>query len=77
MERGGGVHTVPVPNSKRWCNKHDGRVISRHNSKEVAVGVGRVAARRLRVEHTIHLEDGTIGEKNSYGNDPCPPRDGE
>jgi hypothetical protein len=28
------------------------------------------------VEHTIHRGDGQISEKNSYGNDPHPPKDG-
>lgn len=27
------------------------------------------------VEHTVKKLDGTIGEKNSYGNDANPPRD--
>jgi hypothetical protein len=52
----------------------NGRVVSRHRLKEIAVEAGRVIARKLAVEHTIHLGDGTIGEKNSYGNDPHPPR---
>jgi hypothetical protein len=75
MKRGGGVHTVPSPAGSGWCNKVDGKVISRHRLKESAVETGREAARRLKVEHTIHLSDGSIGEKNSYGNDPYPPRD--
>ena len=77
MNRGGGVHTVPAQDSERWWNKVNGEVVSRHLTKETAVMVGRGIARRLKVEHTIHLQDGSIGEKNSYGNDPCPPRDGE
>ena len=36
---------------------------------------GREIAIRLRVEHSIHREDGAITEKNSYGNDPNPPKD--
>ena len=76
MKRGGGVHTVPVPNSKRWQNVRNGKQLSRHNSKEVAEAAGRQIARELEVEHTIHNEDGVIGEKNSYGNDPFPPKDG-
>ena len=77
MKQGGGVHTVPVPESegKGWRNKVDGVVLSRHRTKEVAVATGREIARRLKVEHTIHNEDGEIGEKNSYGNDPNPPKD--
>lgn len=69
MERGGGVHTVPAPG---WLNKVDGKVVSRHQKKDDAVEAGRAIARKLRVEHTIHREDGTIGETNSYGNDPFP-----
>ena len=76
MKRGGGVHTVPAPGSAGWCNTLDGRVTSRHRLKRTAVATGREIARRLEVEHTIHREDGQISEKNSYGNDPCPPRDG-
>jgi hypothetical protein len=78
MKRGGGVHTVPAPGEKTgWWNKRNGRVISRHRQKEIAVETGREIARKLRVEHSIHRSDGAITEKNSYGNDPCPPKDGK
>jgi hypothetical protein len=76
MERGGGVHTVPSPEGKGWCNEVDGEIISRHRYKESAEEAGRAIAKQLRVEHTIHRGDGVISEKNSYGNDPFPPRDG-
>jgi hypothetical protein len=66
---------VPSPISAGWWNKVDGKVISRHRLKENAVEAGRAVARELKVEHTIHLSDGSIGEKNSYGNDPFPPKD--
>jgi hypothetical protein len=75
MKRGGGVHTVPSPVTSGWWNKVGGKVISRHRLKDDAVEAGRAIARDLKVEHTIHLSDGTIGEKNSYGNDPFPPKD--
>jgi hypothetical protein len=70
MKRGGGVHTVPSLVGAGWWNRLDGRVISRHRLKESAEEAGRAVARELAVEHTIHLSDGTIGEKNSYGNGP-------
>jgi hypothetical protein len=41
-----------------------------HDTKAAAVAAGRDEARRRRTEHVIHNEDGTIGERNSYGNDP-------
>ena len=75
MNPGGGVHTVPAPGDRTgWWNVMDGKTLSKHRLKEVAVESGRVVARRFKVEHTIHKEDGTIGEKNSYGHDPHPPK---
>jgi Uncharacterized protein conserved in bacteria (DUF2188) len=76
MNRGGGVHTTPVVGGTGWLNQADGCVLSRHRLKRVAVAAGRAAARARQVEHTIHRADGVITEKNSYGNDPHPPRDG-
>jgi ketosteroid isomerase-like protein len=73
----GEVHTVPTPNGEGWANEVRGEVVSRHHTKEHAVEHGRELARRSRVEHVIHNRDGRIAEKNSYGNDPCPPRDGQ
>ena len=35
---------------------------------------GKAAAQRDRVEHVIKNLDGTIGQKNSDGNDPHPPK---
>ncbi|MFL5614795.1 MAG: DUF2188 domain-containing protein [Gemmatimonadaceae bacterium] len=76
MSRGGGVHTVPgkIPG---WINEMDGKVLSWHRTKEEAVSAGRRQAEHGRVEHTIHNRNGVISEKNSYGNDPFPPHDGE
>lgn len=75
MKRGGGVHTVPSPIGSGWWNKVDEKVLSRHRIKEAAVAAGREIAKRLEVEHSIHRSDGAITEKNSYGNDPNPPKD--
>lgn len=69
------IHTVPNPNGAGWVNKQGGEVISRHRTKEAAAERGRKEARADRAEHTIHKRDGTIAEKNSYGNDPNPPKD--
>ena len=55
-----------------WKNREEGQEawISEHSSKEQAVQVGRDLARERKVEHIIKNKDGTIGERNSYGNDP-------
>ena len=39
-------------------------------TKAEAVQAGRDEARRPQTEHVIHNEDGSIGERNSYGPDP-------
>lgn len=77
-KRGGSgksVHTVPNPDGKGWVNKVGGEVESRHRTKENAVDKGRDIARDVHGEHVIHNKNGQIGEKNSYGNDPNPPKD--
>lgn len=75
MKRGGGVHTVPAATGPGWWNKRNGKILSRHPRKEDAVEAGREIARKVREEHSIHRSDGAITEKNSYGNDPNPPKD--
>lgn len=67
------VHTVP--NNKNWQNKVDGVVVSNHKTKANAEKAGRLKAKQLETEHVVHNRDGRIGEKNSYGNDPNPPKD--
>lgn len=69
------VHTTPNPNGEGWVNQVGGEVVSHHHKKDTAVERGREIARENHSEHVIHRQDGTIGEKNSYGNDPFPPRD--
>ena len=69
MNRAGPVHTVPAE-KKGWWNKQDGVVLSWHPTKRIAVEAGRATAKSLEVEHSIHRLDGSITEKNSYGNDP-------
>jgi hypothetical protein len=56
----------------QWKNKAegDGRALSVHETKAAAVGAGRQMAIARKVEHIIRNMDGTIGERNSYGNDP-------
>ena len=75
MKRGGGIHTVPVPRGDGWQFQVAGVVSQPFSTKRAAMKAARYLARRLKVEHTIHRLDGRISQKNSYGNDSCPPRD--
>lgn len=66
---GNGVHTVP--SSGHWANEVDGQQIGKtYDRKDDAVTAGRDLAKDRQLEHHIHNQDGTISEKNSYGNDP-------
>ncbi len=69
------VHTTPSPEGAGWINTRAAEVVSKHHTKEKAVEKGRAIARKDGTEHVIHREDGTIGQKNSYGNDPASSRD--
>jgi hypothetical protein len=56
----------------QWKNRVEGssRASSVHPTKAAAVTAGRQMAMSRKVEHIIRKMDGTIGERNSYGNDP-------
>lgn len=44
-------------------------------TKAAAVDRAREIAINQKSEMIVHKADGTIQCRNSYGNDPCPPRD--
>jgi hypothetical protein len=59
-----------------WKSKVEGSNRAAHTggTKAEQQSVGRQMAKDRGVEHTIRKQDGTIGEKNSYGHDPHPPK---
>jgi hypothetical protein len=66
----GFIHTVHK--GGQWINEvEEGPEIGGiHARKEEAVQAGRARAQHDKTEHVIHNQDGTISERNSYGNDP-------
>lgn len=70
----GDIHTVH--RNGRWYNEVEGgkRASNSADTKAEAQKIGRDMSRDRGVEHVIHNKDGKIGERNSYGNDPFPPR---
>ena len=53
----------------------EGSARSTHTTKEAAVAAGRTLAKSLAPsELYIHKMDGTIEDKDTYGDDPFPPR---
>jgi Uncharacterized protein conserved in bacteria (DUF2188) len=70
MARKRPVHTVPHEDG--WANRREGatRVMKKFATKAEAQAAGRETARRDKTEHLIHKRDGTVGSRNSYGDDP-------
>jgi Uncharacterized protein conserved in bacteria (DUF2188) len=65
-----------VPNSGGWSVKKagSGKSSSIHILKEDAIAAARKIAINQKTELYIHGRDGRIRERNSYGNDPHPPK---
>ena len=70
-------HVVPNTYRGGWDVKRNGaQKASIHTETKVeAVKIGRVMSQRAGSELVIHGKDGRIQQKDSHGNDPCPPRD--
>jgi uncharacterized protein YdaT len=66
-----------VPRDDGWAVRGEGnkRDTSRHDTQKEAIDAARDIAINQRGEVVIHGRDGKIRDKDSYGNDPCPPRD--
>lgn len=69
------VHVVQHGN--QWATKREGgeRASSVHSTQAQAIEAARSMARQGEGELLIHGRDGQIRARDSYGNDPCPPKD--
>jgi hypothetical protein len=65
-----------VPNGDGWGVRGEGneRLTSRHSTQRDAIDAAREIAIRNRTEVVIHRTDGRIRDRDSYGNDPFPPK---
>ncbi|MCB9858801.1 MAG: DUF2188 domain-containing protein [Phycisphaerales bacterium] len=66
-----------VPQGKQWAVKPEGskEPVSKHRTQGAAEDAGRKLARKNEGELVIHRPNGQIRDKDSYGNDPNPPKD--
>lgn len=69
------VHVVP--DGKGWSVKPEGagKPLSKHRTQKAASEAGRKVAKQNQSELVIHRPNGQIRDKDSFGNDPCPPKD--
>jgi len=70
------LHVVKNPESG-WDGKkpHAKRVSCHADTKAEAFDRTRDICINQKAECVIHGKDGKIQNSNSYGNDPCPPKD--
>ena len=60
-----------VPNGGMWQVKpENSKAISTHRTQQNAINRGTPLAKRNESELVIHRPNGTIRDKESYGNDP-------
>ncbi len=69
-------HVVPNPNGGWDIKKGGGEKSIKHtDTKQDAVDIARQISKKQQSELVIHNKDGKISQKDSHGNDPCPPVD--
>lgn len=68
-------HVVPADDG--WGVRGEGneRLTSRHDTQAEAIEAAREIAINQQSEVVIHRPDGRIRDRDSYGNDPYPPKD--
>lgn len=71
------IHVVPNFNRGGWdAKRNNAERSSKHfETKQDAMNWARDKARNDGAELIPHKKDGTIQNPNSYGGDPCPPKD--
>ena len=69
-------HVVPHKNGG-WGVRGEGnnRITKKTNTQSQAIDIAREIAKNQQSEVVIHRPDGRIRDKDSYGNDSCPPKD--
>jgi uncharacterized protein YdaT len=71
------VHVTYHKDKDLWAVVRDNydKVSAYLNTKQDAVDRAKSIAKRDHVELLIHRKNGFITDRESYGNDPCPPKD--
>ena len=71
---GKNVHVVP--HDRGWAIRREGneRATGVFDTQAEAASIGREIARGDGVEFLLHNRQGEIRERDSYGNDPHPPK---
>ena len=68
-------HVTPYDDKWKVIAAGGKRASSVHDTQADAITAGKELAQNSQSELVIHRRDGRIRDKDSYGNDPFPPRD--
>ena len=70
----GCVHTVQ--RADYWANEVEGidHASSLHGTQDEAIRHGQAQAQNRGVEHVVHNSDGSVAERNTYGDEPLEER---
>ncbi|BBB33131.1 conserved hypothetical protein [Thermotomaculum hydrothermale] len=65
-----------VPQKGKWAIKQEKKTpLQSTRTKKEAIEKAKKIAKNKKTELIIHNKNGKISNRNSYGNDPCPPKD--
>jgi hypothetical protein len=66
-----------TPSGNQWQVKGAGnkKATKIFNTQQEAIDYGKIIAQNKSAELVIHGKNGKIRDKDSYGNDNCPPKD--
>ena len=69
-------HVVPAPNGG-WNVKKGGadKATKHFNTKAPAIKYASQISKNQGAELVVHNKDGRVANSNSFGKDPCPPKD--
>lgn len=65
-----------VPKGSQWAVKGEGnqRNTAICSTQKEAINIAREISRNQKSELFIHSRNGQIRERDTHGNDPCPPK---
>ncbi len=69
------VHVVPHQNGWAVKTARSEKAVKVTETQKKAIVIGKSVAQNQKSELVIHRPNGRIRDKDSYGNDPNPPKD--
>ncbi|MBE2973410.1 DUF2188 domain-containing protein [Priestia megaterium] len=67
-------HVTPHPDGWQVKGAGNSKATSVHSTQKDAIAAAKTIAKNQSAEVVIHRQNGQIRAKDSYGNDPYPPR---